>query len=671
MGAGGMGGMAGAGGAGGAGGMGAGGSGGAGGGGPMCVTPADCPSPGTPCAVATCEAGACGTSFVAAGTATANQQAGDCRVEQCDGAGSTMSAVDANDTPNDGNVCTSDLCDAGIPLHPPLPADTACNVNDGKLCDGNGACVECNSGPQCPSGVCMGHVCQPASCDDGVKNGTETDVDCGGGTCLPCASGQACTTAADCQTGACIGGLCDAPAVVSTTPADAATGVAAGATVAVTFSMPMAPATLGAQTDIGPCTGTIQLSTDDFATCLGFAAATPTMSNGGTVATLVPAPALSYGTTYKLRVTTAAKDPYGNALGAAYTQMTGFATGAPPPSCIGSVVISQVYGYGGEFGATYLYDYIELHNRGKTPVSLKEWSLQFASGTGLFYTSSYLTSKTIPPGGYFLVQEGSGLGSYGTWLPVPPDVTHTASVYGGQGKVALVSSYTQVSGDCPLGNTSLVDFIGYGSSVSCYEYEDEDDYTPGPYTPDPKKSLFRVGDGCTDTNNNEADFVVGTAAPRSSFGAAHICDCGAEDATVNESDLPAEIDYCNLQFPLSVTVAAGQTTPVVYGRVYEADITNLNGVNATVKAEVGYGPANVNPTSQSGWQWFPATFNMQYGNDDEYKGSFTAPAAGTYRYTYRVSLDGGRWTYCDMDGAGSNPGLRFDPAKLPVLTVTP
>src|SRR5262249_62133272 len=39
-----------------------------------------------------------------------------------------------------------------------------------------------------------------ASCRDGIRNGTETDIDCGG-TCPPCADLKACAAATDCSSG--------------------------------------------------------------------------------------------------------------------------------------------------------------------------------------------------------------------------------------------------------------------------------------------------------------------------------------------------------------------------------------------------------------------------------------------------------------------------------------
>jgi hypothetical protein len=62
------------------------------------------------------------------------------------------------------------------------------------------------SGPDCKSGVCNANVCQPA-CNDNIKNGDETDVDCGG-SCGPCAVGLGCAVPGDCASGTCVGGTC-------------------------------------------------------------------------------------------------------------------------------------------------------------------------------------------------------------------------------------------------------------------------------------------------------------------------------------------------------------------------------------------------------------------------------------------------------------------------------
>ena len=127
-----------------------------------------------------------------------------------------------------------------------------------------------------------------------------------------------------------------------------------------------------------------------------------------------------------------------------------------------------------------------------------------------------------------------------------------------------------------------------------------------------------------------------------------------------------------IQFPkMTLTVQTGTASPTIYGRIFEAGITNPGGAAPGITAQVGYGPASVNPEWQSGWQFFPAAFNLQSGNDDEYQASFTAPAAGDYHYAYRFSQNGTDWTYCDTNGAGSNASLSFEATQLPSLVVTP
>ncbi len=139
----------------------------------------------------------------------------------------------------------------------------------------------------------------------------------------------------------------------------------------------------------------------------------------------------------------------------------------------------------------------------------------------------------------------------------------------------------------------------------------------------------------------------------------------------NGSGAPEELDYCNLQFPASTITARNVASAFLYGRVFEAGITDVTqGASAQLLMQVGWGPSGSDPRSSAGWIFGAATFNQEYGNDDEYRGSVTIPQPGSYLYTFRVSRDQGRsWTYCDRDGAGSNPGLAFDPAMLGVITV--
>ena len=674
MGTGGAGGM----GTGGAGGMGTGGAGGMGTGGSSssssgtggmgtggmagnCITAMDCPGMDTECQSRTCVGGACGLAFQPAGTLLATQTVGDCKVDQCNGAGTVVSVADGNDTSPDSNDCTSDTCGNGVPVHAPLASGSACAQGGGTVCDGAGLCVQCVTSATCSSGACVNNVCQ--TCTDGAKNGAETGIDCGGGACPSCAAGQACLVAADCASGVCTANACLPGGVLSTSPADGATAALETSPLAITFTGSMNPASLIARTTSGPCTGSIQASTDDFVTCVAFATAAPTMSLGDTVATLVPAPGLSYGSTFKVRVTTAATDVAMGPLGAQYTSATGFTTRLPASACTGAgfVVVSQVYGGGGNAGAPLNRDFIELHNRGSAPVSLTGWSVQYASAASASWSKTLLTG-TIAAGGYFLVHEAGG--AAGANLPTSDVMTGTIAMAAGAGKIALVNDSTTLAVACPTG-AAIVDLVGYGGTASCFEG------TTPTAAPSATLAVVRGGAGCTDQNQNGADFTAVAPAPRNSASVAQVCTCGGE-LTVNESGQPAEADYCVVQFPsTSITVQTGAAAPIVYGRIFEAGVTSPAGAAPGITAEVGYGPASVNPEWQSGWQFFAASFNVQVGNNDEYQASFTAPAAGNYRYAYRFSQNGLDWTYCDANGAGSNASLVFEPTQLPTLTVTP
>ncbi len=83
--------------------------------------------------------------------------------------------------------------------------DTDCGGSCSPCGDGDGCLLDAD----CVSGSCIGGVCQASpSCSDGVLNGDETDTDCGGGSCPACTSGQGCVVGSDCESGVCDGGVC-------------------------------------------------------------------------------------------------------------------------------------------------------------------------------------------------------------------------------------------------------------------------------------------------------------------------------------------------------------------------------------------------------------------------------------------------------------------------------
>jgi len=174
-----------------------------------------------------------------------------------------------------------------------------------------------------------------------------------------------------------------------------------------------------------------------------------------------------------------------------------------------SVVISQVYGGGGNSGATYKYDFIELLNTSDAAVDLTGWSVQYASAYGTSWQVTPLTG-TLQPGAYYLVQEAKGAGGT-TDLPVP-NATGTIAMGAGAGKVSLAQITTALTGACPT--VSVVDQVLFGpSGVSTTNQTCGYGFTPAPSN---TNAAIRKGAGLTYTGNLASDFAVGVPTPRSS-----------------------------------------------------------------------------------------------------------------------------------------------------------
>jgi hypothetical protein len=325
------------------------------------------------------------------------------------------------------------------------------------------------------------------------------------------------------------------------------------------------------------------------------------------------------------------------------------------------VVISQVYGGGGNSSATYQNDFVELHNNSGKTANIGGWAVGYQSNAGTTWsTVSIPANTTMAPGGYYLIQLGP-VSSTGAALS--PDLTGPTSINmaAGQGKVILVSDATVLSAQCPAAG-SRVDVVQWGSCTkTCFEGT-----TFAAAASNNVTSTTRGGTGCTDTDSNSTDFSVVAVTPHNSTtGGTSSCSC-----TLNESNQVLEADFCTLNTTTSLNLTSGTSTGAILGELYESGITD-GGQSAWV-AQVGYGPSSVNPEWQSGWTWFTASYVGQTGfggHDNQFSGSFNAPASGSYRYTYRVSSDGTNWTYCDANGAGSNASQTFEVTQLPTLTV--
>jgi hypothetical protein len=208
--------------------------------GPSCHVASDCPASATACVTDTCTSGCCGTVNATAGAACSDNGG-----KLCDGAGTCVACLEATDCPAQASLCKVNACDAAVHTcgTTDAPAGTTCTDNGGTTCNATGTCVAshcadgilddgetdvdcggtcgatCNTSAKCTvGGDCVSKVCDATTllcvaptCADGVLNGDETDVDCGGGSfdgntpCPKCADKDHCQLNTDCVNNLCFG----------------------------------------------------------------------------------------------------------------------------------------------------------------------------------------------------------------------------------------------------------------------------------------------------------------------------------------------------------------------------------------------------------------------------------------------------------------------------------
>ncbi|WP_322921767.1 ExeM/NucH family extracellular endonuclease [Nocardioides renjunii] len=183
------------------------------------------------------------------------------------------------------------------------------------------------------------------------------------------------------------------------------------------------------------------------------------------------------------------------------------------------LVINEVYGGGGNTGAVFTNDFIELHNPSTSAISVNGLSLQYrsAAGTGAPGASNVfsLPNKTIQPGGYFLVQAAPGATVTDKPLPVTPDAQTTGTTLnlsGTGGQVYLVNGTAPLdAGTGTISNASVVDFVGWGTTTTSYEGEVVAPATrnSAPATTNATSiSRKTAGTVVQDTDSNAADFAT-------------------------------------------------------------------------------------------------------------------------------------------------------------------
>jgi uncharacterized protein len=227
----------------------------------------------------------------------------------------------------------------------------------------------------------------------------------------------------------------------------------------------------------------------------------------------------------------------------------------------GAIVISQVFGGGGNAGAPFASDYVELFNKGSSAVDVTGWSVQYATAAGTSWSATPL-SGSIAPGRSYLVELAGG--ATGAALPAP-DATGSTNMAATAGKVAIVRAAAALTCGASAGSCSsaanLEDLVGYGTAA---------DFEGSGAAPAPSatNAIIRAGQGCTDTDVNSADFATGAPAPHNSASAAHPCaggpPPGGPSASASASvavDLNAVLSISLERASLDFGAAASGSTP--------------------------------------------------------------------------------------------------------------
>ncbi|MFJ2088822.1 endonuclease/exonuclease/phosphatase family protein [Streptomyces sp. NPDC087901] len=234
-----------------------------------------------------------------------------------------------------------------------------------------------------------------------------------------------------------------------------------------------------------------------------------------------------------------------------------------------TAVISEVYGGGGNSGATLTRDFIELANAGTAAYDLSGFSVQYLPGTpsaGSLWQVSALTGS-VAPGGRYLVAQAAGTG--GTVALPAPDATGTVAMSAASGTVALVSGTTpltcKTAADCTA-DTRIVDLVGYGSAVVREGV--------GPATGASATASVARAASLLDTDDNAADLSAAAPTP---VNAAGQTSGGEDPGDPGNPTEPGTVRVHDIQGITRVSPLDGQAVTGVPGIVTAVRTTGSRG----------------------------------------------------------------------------------------------
>ncbi|UNX56567.1 ExeM/NucH family extracellular endonuclease (plasmid) [Georgenia sp. TF02-10] len=173
-----------------------------------------------------------------------------------------------------------------------------------------------------------------------------------------------------------------------------------------------------------------------------------------------------------------------------------------------ALVISEVYGAGGNGGATFNADFVELYNPTDEDISLSGLAIHYRAANGNSGGPPFALSGSVPAGEHWLIQM-SATGGNGVALPTP-DTTASFSMAAAGGQVALQEGTTIIttSGDTS-GTAGIVDFVGASGAAS---------FEGAPAGAASSTSSLNRDEAGTDTDNNADDFSLAAPSPTNSGG---------------------------------------------------------------------------------------------------------------------------------------------------------
>jgi hypothetical protein len=277
------------------------------------------------------------------------------------------------------------------------------------------------------------------------------------------------------------------------------------------------------------------------------------------------------------------------------------------------VVIAEIYGAGGNSGATYKYDYAVLYNPTSSAIDLSAWSIQYqaAASSGSFSLRTNLVGM-ISPGGYYLIKEAGG--TNGAELPTVENVAGTISFSATAGKVALVNDQNYITG---ISDPNVIDFVGYGSTSNASEGNNP---APAPST---------TASICREDNNGNQTYGLN--------GNGNDSDNNGNDFWVNNSFSPLPVELISF-------------TSRILDKKIELNwqtATEVNNYGFEIQRSTISIPQSASSRNKTTDKWLPIGFVHGNGNSNSPKKySFTDEPLGNKEFIYRLKQ-------IDFDGSFS------------------